>query len=243
MSFTAVTKAFESSVQSRTDLLVLVSLAQRADPKTSECWPGIARISVDARIGRRAVFRALKRLEDAGHITRISGRGNHHSNRYRIHPVVVNGDTSLPESKVNDDTPFDDSKVNGGSPLRCTGVHPKGEPECTLKGNESSRRKNGRHEPKRLGKTEDIPLPFESEAFGEAWEDWKKHRRELGKKLTTSTQVAQLKKLQTMGEAAAIACIRQSIENGWQGLFPPKDHASMRPPSSVLGQPSLRLQL
>ncbi len=126
MSFQAVASAFESSVNSRTDLLVLLVLAHRAGSETSECWPGITRIAADARIGRRAVFGALNRLEDAGHITRISGRGNHHSNRYRIHPVVVIGDTSLPESEVNDDAPFDDTKVNGGSHLRCTGVHPKG---------------------------------------------------------------------------------------------------------------------
>lgn len=232
-----------SSVLSRTDLLVLLALAQRADPKTSECWPGIDRIARDARISRRAVFLVLNRLESEGHITRVSGRGNNHSNRYRIHPVKTSGGTSLSNPKVNDDAPLNDAKVNDGSPVRCMVVHSKGERGCTRKGSESSRKKKRDDASKRSKTPVDHPLPFDSPGFGEAWEDWKKQRRELRKKLTDSTQRAQLKKLQTMGEAAAITSIRQSIENGWQGLFPPKDNPPTKTPLSVLGSPPPRMKL
>lgn len=242
MSFNAVTEAFESSVRSRTDLLVLVSLAQRADPRTSECWPGIERIARDARISRRAVFLVLNRLESEGHITRDSGRGNHCSNHYRIHPVKKSEDTSLSAPKVNEGAPLSDAKVNGDSPLGCTAVHSKGERGCTRKGNESSR-KNKRDDASKRSKTPvDHPLPFESSQFREAWKAWKTHRRELGKKFTDSTQKAQLRKLAKMGEERAVECLWQSIENGWQGLFPPKSNPS-KPTHSVLGQPSLPLKL
>lgn len=66
-------------------------------------------------------------------------------------------------------------------------------------------------------------LPFSSDSFAEAWADWMQFRAELKKKLTPSTAKAQLKKLSDMGERDAIASIRQSISNGWQGLFEPKD--------------------
>jgi len=66
-------------------------------------------------------------------------------------------------------------------------------------------------------------LPFSSGSFAAAWADWMQFRAELRKKLTPSTAKAQLKKLADMGERDAIASIRQSISNGWQGLFEPKD--------------------
>lgn len=65
-----------------------------------------------------------------------------------------------------------------------------------------------------------IELPFSSEKFSEAWERWKTHRTEIHHKLTPSTERSQLKKLSEVSEDDAIAMIDQSIEHGWQGLFP-----------------------
>ena len=60
------------------------------------------------------------------------------------------------------------------------------------------------------------------EKFSEAWEEWKKFRIEKRAKLTPSTMKSQLKKFSSMTEQEAILTIQQSIENGWQGLFPEK---------------------
>ena len=65
-----------------------------------------------------------------------------------------------------------------------------------------------------------IELPFTSQSFSEAWERWKTHRTEIKHKLTPSTEQSQLKKLSQFSESEAIAMIDQSIEHGWQGLFP-----------------------
>jgi hypothetical protein len=62
-------------------------------------------------------------------------------------------------------------------------------------------------------------LPFGSEDFSEAWERWKAHRAEKKKKITPTTAVMQLKKLEGVGEIRAIKMIDYSIENGWMGLF------------------------
>ena len=64
-----------------------------------------------------------------------------------------------------------------------------------------------------------IDLPFESEEFAEAWNDWVVYRKEKKKKLTPSTIKMQLKKLGSVGEIRAIRMISCSIEKGWEGLF------------------------
>jgi hypothetical protein len=66
-------------------------------------------------------------------------------------------------------------------------------------------------------------LPFESESFKAAWTEWKQHRSEIKKSLTPTSMERQLTKLKGMGEQRAIVSIQDSIANGWQGLFEPKD--------------------
>lgn len=65
-----------------------------------------------------------------------------------------------------------------------------------------------------------IPLPFTSDEFGEAWNDWQQHRREIKKKLTPKSIEKQFMALAAMGESNAIAAIDHSIGKGWTGIFP-----------------------
>lgn len=62
-------------------------------------------------------------------------------------------------------------------------------------------------------------LPFASDAFAHAWDQWITHRKQIKKKMTPLTINQQLAKLEKMGETRAIASIQRSIENGWMGLF------------------------
>lgn len=60
------------------------------------------------------------------------------------------------------------------------------------------------------------------------WSDWEAHRREIGKALkptTTKHQINQLNKLRTDGQDPD-ACIRQSLANGWTGIFAVKHERS-----------------
>lgn len=54
-----------------------------------------------------------------------------------------------------------------------------------------------------------------------AWEAWEQHRKEIKKKLTPTTMRLQLKFLESHKEDHA-EIIRNSITNGWTGLFPIK---------------------
>jgi len=71
-----------------------------------------------------------------------------------------------------------------------------------------------------------------SERFAEAWKLWVQHRKEIRKKLTPTTERLQLKKLVQWGEEVAIRSIYQSIENGWQGLFYPKEQPQPSKPAA-----------
>lgn len=77
------------------------------------------------------------------------------------------------------------------------------------------------------------PLPpnLDTPQFQIAWTEWEKHRAEMRHKLTPSTRAKQLKMLAKVGPATAAAMIHQSIEQGWQGLFPLKgDRQQARTP-------------
>ena len=67
-------------------------------------------------------------------------------------------------------------------------------------------------------------LPFSSEAFSKAWQSWIDYRKELKKPLKDATVTAQWKEFVAWGEDKSIASIQQSIKNGWQGLFEPKQN-------------------
>ncbi len=72
----------------------------------------------------------------------------------------------------------------------------------------------------RLG--ESVP-ELDTDEFRRAWRDWVEHRRQIRHALTPATAQRQLGKLARAGPEKAIAMIEQSITNGWQGLFEPRD--------------------
>lgn len=67
-----------------------------------------------------------------------------------------------------------------------------------------------------------IPPQLDTPEFRAAWSEWLTARREQRKPVTDRAARAQLAALAAIGSNAAIACIRDSIRNGWQGLFPEK---------------------
>jgi predicted DNA-binding ribbon-helix-helix protein len=69
-----------------------------------------------------------------------------------------------------------------------------------------------------------LTLPFDSEDFATAWEQWTRHRREKRKPLTPTSVTLQFKTLKDMGEVRSIAAINSSIANGYTGIFETKSH-------------------
>ena len=70
----------------------------------------------------------------------------------------------------------------------------------------------------------DFPANLQSADFGAAWESYLAYRKSSRlKSLAPASIQAQLKNLSDMGHDEAIEAINQSIANGWQGIFPPKN--------------------
>ena len=70
------------------------------------------------------------------------------------------------------------------------------------------------------------PLPFSSDAFKSAWEDWQAHRKQNRfPALKPKTLAARFDEFSGWGEAKTIQAIRESIKNGWRGIFEPKGGA------------------
>ena len=65
-------------------------------------------------------------------------------------------------------------------------------------------------------------LPFDSLEFTDAWNEWQTYLKQKRKTPTELTTTKQLKQLSTLTEQDAIKTLDQSIQNGWQGLFPTK---------------------
>lgn len=63
----------------------------------------------------------------------------------------------------------------------------------------------------------------ESETFQTAWADWACHRKEIGKELTKTSVTRQANFLSNYTPKQAAEIINKSIQNGWTGLFPPKN--------------------
>lgn len=65
----------------------------------------------------------------------------------------------------------------------------------------------------------EITLPFKSEKFKQAWNEWLDHKKAVRQKMPMTTISAQLKKISKWGEDQAIQSIENSIASNWQGLF------------------------
>jgi hypothetical protein len=86
---------------------------------------------------------------------------------------------------------------------------------------------------KKNKKDQDVVLPFESDLFSEAWDQWKQYKKDQFRfryKSGRSEQTA-LKKLQELSQGSeerALLILEQSVANGWSGLFPLKNEPKKR---------------
>ena len=97
---------------------------------------------------------------------------------------------------------------------------------------EKRREEKKREEPKpKTGAAPPLVLPavLDTPEFRAAWLDYEANRKEAGHaKLTTRGREAKFKDLADWGHDVAVQSIRESIANGWQGIFKPKGNANGR---------------
>ena len=78
-----------------------------------------------------------------------------------------------------------------------------------------------------------FPPALSTPEFADAWKDWVAYRKERGQTLKPTTIKAQLGKMQDWGATDAVAAIRQSIMNGWQGIFEPRSNGQPKKPGGT----------
>ena len=198
MSIKVMSAVWANGPDSKTELLVLLALADNADDQ-GKCWPSYATIARKSRITRRHVIRIISKLCKDGYIKKKKRMQNQEqtSNIYMINIEKLGGDTvSLVTDNVT--TPSD----NGDTPLVTTVT-----PEPSVNHNiETS-----------------IPDELKTDIFIAVWKEWKEYRKEMRKPLKPTTIKRQFARLKKYSSETAAAMLVQSIENQWQGIFELKD--------------------
>ena len=119
----------------------------------------------------------------------------------------------------------DDHKMTTTRPQNDHALTTKCPPE-----KEKEKEKEKREEPKpKTGAAPPLFLPavLDTPEFRAAWLDYEANRKEAGHaKLTTRGREAKFKDLADWGHDVAVQSIRESIANGWQGIFKPKGNAN-----------------
>lgn len=195
---------------------VFCNLLRRAG-EDGKCYPSAQSIASDCRINRDTVWPTIKILIDEGLVTKLP-KGFRQSNCYVINfptsgnegPIAaasIGGNEGPIESPQPAETRgLQSAEKDGCQPAEMRGLKEIHSKEIHLK-------KSNRE----LFSADEI-LPFDSEEFREAWNEWQQHRREIKKKLTPTSIRQQLRELRDMGEAKAIDAIRFTIAKGWQGI-------------------------
>lgn len=193
------------SILSQTDLtstekLIICSLLNRSG-NNGVAWPGYDRIGKDLGLSKSAVLRAVTLLEQKRLL--IIERKNGLSNRYRI----ATGSETLPVSKRHSNQ-YRNATTAGSETL----------PELDQLNKTKRTRPNNGTEISLPGKLTSI------DGFEAAWGEWLTYRRERKLTVTPTCLKKQLAMLENQTDP--IAVLNQSIQNGWQGLFPIKSDSN-----------------
>jgi biotin operon repressor len=191
-----------------TEKFVLLTMADYASDSGESIFPSVETLARKTSLSDRSVQNSIQSLISKGYLTLSSkGGGRNHTNRYKIlctkFTHCVKGETGTVKGETG---------TVKGETGTVKGEPPAPDPSLTIK------------EPS-LTTSENIVIPdsLNTPEFISKWGEWIIFRRELGKKITPSTQRAQFKKLSAYSVSVAIATIDQSITAGWQGLFPIKN--------------------
>jgi len=216
MSTRLMVQAMSARVGSPARKIVLIKLADNANDN-GECWPSLQHIADDCEITKRAVRNQINALIDMG---LVSKRSRYHDNRQCSNGYLLT--LNEPPHMGRNDIPPGGNEVPG-----------EGERGSSPGGNEVPPEEPvigtcHKNQERKVGKQDDqsaLWSPKPSCIPDELWSDWIEHRRLIKKPFTelAAKQLAtKLEAIESSGHKAE-AAMRESIINGWQGVFPPKD--------------------
>ena len=200
MSIKAIAWAFEQPLTQASHRLVLVALADFANDEGVSYPSAQTLCEMTCHKRRDTVLAILRKLVEKGLIERLERKaGTTASVHVYQFPAACCKRTEKPyasNGKRPGSVRFGENDLNSREP----GTSSVPVPGATV--------------------TALIPVSLDTVEFREAWDDWLDYRRERRAVTTPQTKLAQLELLSEMGPAEAVKCIKKSITNGWQGLFP-----------------------
>jgi hypothetical protein len=197
---------------SKAEFRVYCCLASRADKDTRIAWPEAKTIARDCCMAMNSVWPTLKALEEKQLLRRMP-KPFAGSNRYQVLEPIGPKDAPIEAAPIEPkDIPIEAAQSDQKA------YHQSDQKRYC----QSDQKRYREGKPKNANQgmlTNKGELPFSSDEFREAWNDWEQHRREIKKPLTSTSVRYQLKDLAALGEAEAIAKLTRSITSGWQGMY------------------------
>jgi hypothetical protein len=186
-----------------------------------ECFPPINQITSDTGISKRTVISCINEAIKNGYLAKTQKQRGRGIGKMNIYTLLF----------MTDFTGAKNARANIAS-AKGSVASAKSD---TLQVQNSTSNNNMNNNTKNNNTTRfSIPSSLDAcKEFAPTWETWLTYRKELRKKVTPTMAAAQLSKLEKAGPQTAIAMIKQSIENGWQGLFPLKEQGSAGVPKQM----------
>ena len=201
---------------SQAEFRVYCCLCSRADSVTRIAYPSAESIAKDCQMAKNTVWKAIKSLESNRRLIERIGKKFGSSTRYKVLFSIGANDYPIELSIGANEIPIEHQPIGANEILQSAQM------DSHQSAQMDSRECNPKKGIQRRVSSEMDFLPYKSEEFKNAWQDWQQHRIEKKKKLTATSRKMQLKKLAAWGEQRAIDAINLSIEKNWEGIFEPK---------------------
>lgn len=189
----------------------MLIIANHAHSDGTNAFPSIKTLAKESRMSERQVTRIVQKLEESGElkIGRSEGRV---ANSYSIQ--MGSTLTSCQGSTLTSGRPNPDIAMSANPDILSAN------PDIAM----SPKLKNVQE---LKNKGFEIPDVLATKDFEEAWNTWIEHRKERKPAVTPMAAKMQLKKLASLGVSRAIKAIEHSVAGGYQGLFEPRENASV----------------
>lgn len=209
--------------------LVYSVIVNRIGSNTT-AWPGLGALAKAAGLHRNTVHRAVTELVNADliaveHRSGLRGARRERSNVYKMVTLNVTKKGTSPTSPkrvCHQNGDVDVTKkvtLNDSNVTKMVTDLDKGKEDPITRPKKKARARD----PWTDAQAQMTGNTLRTDAFQAAWLSWVEYRRQAGKRLTAATIAKQVKRLESWGHDDAIRAIERSIENGWQGLFEPKE--------------------
>lgn len=208
MSIQAISWALKQPIAKSSEKFVLVVLCNYADER-GFCYPSITALAADTAQDRKTVIANLKSLSSAG-VIRDTGKR-----------VGATGQVIVYQINSTDIGTVEESQKRNGSENGTVPVFPSN--STVFPSKQSQKRYT---DPS--GTIKEPPsteLTLHESLPRDAWEEWIAHRRERRWPMSPRALKPQLKLLAKYDTETQRDMIENSLNAGWQGIFPPKGNA------------------